>query len=113
MNTNKALFSELVYDFQSERWNESELPKLTLRELLALAKPLRLPFLRQQIDAHSSLKLREFGEVSDVCQHFFCHRESGHKQLTDFYLTKLAAVHEAKSATFDSRIHTVNSFLWK
>ena len=40
MNTTKALFSELVSDFQSERWNEFELPKLSLRELLALAKPL-------------------------------------------------------------------------
>ena len=103
MNTTKALFSELVYDFQSERWNEFELPKLSLRELLALAKLLSCPFLRQQRDAHSSLTLREFREASDVCQRFFCHRESGHKQLTDFYLTKPAAVHEAKSATFDSR----------
>jgi hypothetical protein len=38
MNTAKALFSELVYDFQSERWNEFELPKLSLRELQTLAK---------------------------------------------------------------------------
>ena len=38
MNTTTALFSELVYDFQSERWSEFELPKLSLRELLALAK---------------------------------------------------------------------------
>jgi hypothetical protein len=29
-----------MYDFQSERWNEFELPKLSLRELLALAKLL-------------------------------------------------------------------------
>jgi hypothetical protein len=40
MKTTKALFFELVYDFQSERWNEFELPKLSLRELLALAKLL-------------------------------------------------------------------------
>jgi hypothetical protein len=40
MNTTTALFSELVYDFQSERWNEFELPKLSLRELQALAKLL-------------------------------------------------------------------------
>jgi hypothetical protein len=39
----KALFSELVYDFQSERWNESELPNLTLRELQPLAKLLGSP----------------------------------------------------------------------
>ena len=39
----KALFSELVYDFQSERWNDSELPKLTLRELRTLAKLLGSP----------------------------------------------------------------------
>jgi hypothetical protein len=38
METTKALFYELMYDFQSERWNEFELPKLSLRELLALAK---------------------------------------------------------------------------
>jgi hypothetical protein len=43
MKTTKALFSELVYDFQSERWNEFELPKLSLRALLALAKLLGCP----------------------------------------------------------------------
>ena len=43
MKTTKALFSELVYDFQSERWNEYELPKLTLRELQTLAKLLGSP----------------------------------------------------------------------
>ena len=32
-----------MYDFQSERWNEFELPKLSLRELLALAKLLGCP----------------------------------------------------------------------
>jgi hypothetical protein len=40
MKTTKALFSELVYDFKSERWNESELPKLALRELQTLGKLL-------------------------------------------------------------------------
>jgi hypothetical protein len=44
MKTTKALFFELMYDFQSERWNEFELPKLFLRELLALAKLLGCPF---------------------------------------------------------------------
>jgi hypothetical protein len=44
MNTTKTLFSELVYDFQSERWNEFDLPKLSLRELQALAKLLGCPF---------------------------------------------------------------------
>ena len=34
---------------------------------------------------------------------------SGHKQLTDYYLTKLAAANEAKFATFDSRIHTLTT----
>ena len=43
MKTTKALFSELMYDFQSERWNEFELSKLSLRELLALAKLLGYP----------------------------------------------------------------------
>ena len=43
MNTTKTLFSVLVYDFQSERWNEFELPKLSLRELQALAKLLGCP----------------------------------------------------------------------
>jgi hypothetical protein len=43
MNITKALFSELAYDFQSERWNEFELPKLSLRELQALAKLLGCP----------------------------------------------------------------------
>ena len=40
MKATKALFFELMYDFQSERWNEFKLPKLSLRELLALAKLL-------------------------------------------------------------------------
>jgi hypothetical protein len=35
MKTTKALFFELMYDFQSERWNEFELVKLSLREFLA------------------------------------------------------------------------------
>src|ERR1700760_4347509 len=43
METTQALFFELMYDFQSERWNEFELPKLSLRELLALAKLLGCP----------------------------------------------------------------------
>ena len=43
MKTTKALFFELMYDFQSERWNEFELPKLSLRGLLALAKLLGCP----------------------------------------------------------------------
>ena len=43
MKNTKALFFELMYDFQSERWNEFELPKLSLRELLALAKLLGWP----------------------------------------------------------------------
>ena len=43
MNTTKALFSELVYDFQSERWNEFEVSKLSMRELQALAKLLGCP----------------------------------------------------------------------
>jgi uncharacterized protein len=34
---------------------------------------------------------------------------SGHKQLTDYYLTKLAAAHKAKLATFNSRIHTLTT----
>ena len=43
MKTTKALFFELMYDFQSERWNEFELTKLSLRELLALTKLLGCP----------------------------------------------------------------------
>jgi hypothetical protein len=43
MKTTKALFFELMYDFQSERWNEFELPKLSSRELLALTKLLGCP----------------------------------------------------------------------
>jgi hypothetical protein len=41
MKATKALFFELMHDFQSERW--FELPKLSLRELLALAKLLGCP----------------------------------------------------------------------
>ena len=43
MSTTKGLFSELVYDFQSVRWNEFDLPKLSLRELQSLAKLLACP----------------------------------------------------------------------
>jgi hypothetical protein len=43
MKTTKALFFELMYDFLSERWSEFELPKLSLRELLGLAKLLGCP----------------------------------------------------------------------
>jgi hypothetical protein len=43
MKTTKALFCELVHDFESERWNEFELPKLSLAELQALAKLLGSP----------------------------------------------------------------------
>ena len=43
MITAKALFFELMYDFQSERWNEFELVKLSLREILALTKLLGYP----------------------------------------------------------------------
>src|SRR5258707_11569140 len=32
-----------MYDFQSKRWSEFELPKLSLRELLASAKLLGFP----------------------------------------------------------------------
>ena len=38
--TTKALFSELLSDSHSERWNEFELPKLSLGELQALCKLL-------------------------------------------------------------------------
>lgn len=36
-------------------------------------------------------------------------RMSGHKQVTDCYLTKLAMLHKAKVATFDSRIQAITS----
>jgi hypothetical protein len=54
MQTTKALFFELMYDFRSERWNEFELPKLSLRELLVLAKLLGGPIVRQQRNGHYS-----------------------------------------------------------
>jgi hypothetical protein len=43
MKSTKALLFELIYDFRSERWNEFELPKLSLRELLVLADLLGGP----------------------------------------------------------------------
>ena len=55
MNTTKALFSELVYDFHSERWNEFELSKLSMRELQALAKLLGCP--KERISIPDSLCL--------------------------------------------------------
>ena len=53
MKTTKALFSELMYDFQSERWNEFELSKLSLRELLALVKLLGCPAEKRSLFAFS------------------------------------------------------------
>jgi hypothetical protein len=37
INITKALFSELVSDSHSDRWNKFEFPKLSMRELHALA----------------------------------------------------------------------------
>jgi hypothetical protein len=42
MRTAKALFFELMCDFQSQRW-KFELPKFALRELLVLARLLGSP----------------------------------------------------------------------
>jgi hypothetical protein len=39
----KHLFTELVYDFNSDHWNEYDLPKLSQRELEALARLLGCP----------------------------------------------------------------------
>jgi uncharacterized protein len=36
-------------------------------------------------------------------------RMTGHKQVTDFYLMKLATIHKAKVATFDSRIQAITT----
>ena len=41
--TTKALFSELLQDSHSERWNEFQLPRLSLGELQALCKLLGCP----------------------------------------------------------------------
>jgi hypothetical protein len=58
MKTSKALFFELMYNFQSERWNEFELPKLSLRELLALAKLLGcLPAVAKKRSLFVSLRI--------------------------------------------------------
>jgi predicted nucleic acid-binding protein len=38
-----------------------------------------------------------------------CRRMTGHRQVTDFYLTKLATLHKAKVATFDSRIQAITA----
>jgi hypothetical protein len=70
MKTTKALFFELMYDFRSERWNEFELPKLSLRELLGG------PFVRQQRNSivrllsqpELRLKLARFIADSRLCQ---------------------------------------------
>jgi len=34
---------------------------------------------------------------------------TGHKQVTDFYLAKLAALNKAKLATFDTRLQTITA----
>ena len=36
-------------------------------------------------------------------------RMTGHRQVADFYLTKLAALHKAKVATFDTRIQAITA----
>ena len=38
-----ALFTQLVYDFNATGWNDYDLPKLSLRELEALARLLGCP----------------------------------------------------------------------
>jgi hypothetical protein len=63
MKNTKALFFELMYDFQSERWNEFELPKLSLRELLALASfSAVLPAVAKKrssfVSSHRELRLK-------------------------------------------------------
>jgi hypothetical protein len=70
MKTPKSLLSELIHDFDSQRWNEYELPKLLLRELQVLAKLLGCPFsgakeiLVVRLLAHRQLrfKLARFGD---------------------------------------------------
>ena len=70
MKTPKSLLSELIHDFDSQRWNEYELPKLSLRELQVLAKLLGCPFsgakeiLVVRLLAHRQLrfKLARFGD---------------------------------------------------
>lgn len=51
MSATKDLFFEPVYNFQSERWNEFELSKLSMRELQALARAAWLFCLRNQGNA--------------------------------------------------------------
>jgi hypothetical protein len=70
MKTPKSLLSELIHDFDSQRWNEYEIPKLFLRELQVLAKLLGCPFsgvkeiLVVRLLAHRQLRLKlaRFGD---------------------------------------------------
>jgi hypothetical protein len=70
MKTPKCLLSELIHDFDSQRGNEYELPKLLLRELQVLAKLLGWPFsgvkeiLVVRLLAHRRLRLKlaRFGD---------------------------------------------------
>ncbi len=66
----KALLSELIHNFDSQRWNEDELSLLSFRELQLLAKLFGCPFsgVKQSVVvrllAHRQLrfKLARFGD---------------------------------------------------
>ena len=64
MKATKALFFELMYDFQSNAGMSLKLPKLSLRELLALAKLLGCPScgsketVTVRLPAHRELRLK-------------------------------------------------------
>ena len=108
MKTRHSLLSELIHDFDSPRWNEYELPKLSLRELQVLAKLLGCPFsgnkdsLVIRILAHRQLrfKLARFGDdpirlaesfrresLRDMCKEAGVWRSGNKRQLAAVLLT--------------------------
>ncbi len=63
MKTTKALFFELMHDFQSERWNEFFLLAVgdDLRGSMALLRVQHSAYRKpNNRDAHSAKKLREY-----------------------------------------------------
>ena len=56
-----------------------------------------------------ALELHEYwGELPGLRRDDF-RPMTGHKQVTDFYLAKLAALNRAKVATFDTRLQTITA----
>jgi len=97
----------------SKRWATCALTELAFIRLSSNPQ-----FTRDAVTPHEAATLLE--RLSAVQRHEYWNelphfsgedfrKMTGHKQVTDLYLTKLAELHEAKLATFDSRVRTITA----